>query len=231
MQDNFIFIVGCGHSGTTILQKILGNHKSIYGIPYETGLFMHTDTVVKEQLSRYGRARGRKKWVCEKTPTHVYWIDSMYKYTRHPKIIVIIRDGRDVVASLKKRGGSLEGAVDRWVKDNQEWMASPHRHEFHVLKYEDFVRDPPHELRRICDFIQEEYDDGMLTYGKQSIQLPEDFFEGLINGPKHSVLRQYQVNQDIYDGSGRHVRDLTHEDKEHLSNNEAFVRVMTSLGY
>ena len=39
MSDNMIFIVGCGHSGTTILNKIIGTHKNIYSISQETGFF------------------------------------------------------------------------------------------------------------------------------------------------------------------------------------------------
>ena len=30
LMNNNIFIIGCGHSGTTILNKILSNHKNIY---------------------------------------------------------------------------------------------------------------------------------------------------------------------------------------------------------
>lgn len=40
-MDNFILIMGCGHSGTTILNKILSSHISVYGLNYETNMFLN----------------------------------------------------------------------------------------------------------------------------------------------------------------------------------------------
>jgi len=35
-----IFVVGCGHSGTTLVNSLLGLHKNIYAIPFETSMFL-----------------------------------------------------------------------------------------------------------------------------------------------------------------------------------------------
>ena len=106
-MENFIFIIGCGHSGTTLLNKIIGNHRDIYSIPNETYLFKKSPDEIKEILNIYDNNRKslKKKFVCEKTPTHVYHINDMYTHTINPKIIIITRDGRDVFSSLKKRFG------------------------------------------------------------------------------------------------------------------------------
>ena len=39
--ENPIFIVGCGHSGTTLLNKLLGHHSNIFSIPDESWIFGH----------------------------------------------------------------------------------------------------------------------------------------------------------------------------------------------
>jgi hypothetical protein len=36
-----IFVLGCGHSGTSVLLRLLGAHSKIYGVPYESRVFTH----------------------------------------------------------------------------------------------------------------------------------------------------------------------------------------------
>jgi hypothetical protein len=232
-MNSFIFIIGCGHSGTTILNKIIGNHKDIYGIPNETYLFMKKNNDIINILTNFNnnKIKLNKKYVCEKTPNHVYHINKMYHYTKNPKIIVITRDGRDVISSLKKRFGNLEFSVNRWINDNNEWLNNPNKNDFYILKYEDFISNKNEALLKICNFLEIEYYDEIFNYEKNKIELPESFYNGLINNNKHYKLREYQINKDIYDGSKRWLNDLTEKELEILYSNKEFMNIMSILRY
>jgi hypothetical protein len=215
------------------MNKIIGNHKNIYGIDYESSfLFTDDQKNIKNIFLAFKKRceKINKKNICEKTPKHVYKIDEMYRYVKNPKIIVMVRDGRDVVASLFKRYGSFDKAISRWVCDNFAWIEHPNRENFCVVKYEDFVSDPGSTIKKICDYIGIEYYEGVLNYPKNNICYP-DIRNGLIDGELHNKLREYQINQDIYDGTGRYITDLSQTQLEELQSREDFMEVMTKLNY
>jgi len=232
-MENMIFIVGCGHSGTSLLRKIIGNHKDVYCIPNETSLFKKPDNFIKTELDKYDKYRKNenKKYICEKTPKHVEEIDKIYTFVKTPKIIVIVRDGRDVISSLKKRYGSTEQGLWRWIHDNNAWLNHPNKKDFHVVKYEDLIKNKVNVISNICTFLQIEYTDEIFDYEMNEIILPENFFLGLIKDKKHDKLREYQLNQPIYDGSKRWLTDLTKTDLDKIYSNPNFVNIMTQLGY
>jgi hypothetical protein len=233
-MDRFIFIVGCGHSGTSILNKIICNHKDIIGSQVETGLFYDNEKNINYNLNKFKNERliQNKKYFCEKTPTHVYKINEMYKYTTNPRIIVITRDGRDVICSLNKRYGCIKKSLDRWINDNKEWLKNLNINNFHILKYEDLVKNKHETMRKICIFLEIEYYDEIFNYSINSnITLPEKFYHGLIDNGKHNKLREYQLNQEFYDGTGRWINNLTEEEIKILYSNTEFVNIMLKLGY
>jgi hypothetical protein len=232
-MENCIFIIGCGHSGTTIINKILGNHKDIYGIPKETCFLKKGEKEIKRKLAIFDEERKKtnKRYICEKTPRHIHHIKKMFVYTIKPKIIIVIRDGRDVAASLKKRFGNMKHGIDRWITDNNAWIHDEHKQEFHIVKYENFVHDPAKELSRICNFLELEYYDELLHYDTKEICLPKNFFDGLINEKKHTLLRTYQINKPIYDGSNRWQKDLSEKEIESMYSSKQFSTMMIQLEY
>jgi hypothetical protein len=233
-MNNLIFILGCGHSGTTILNKVIGNHSNIYGINYETHLFVkNSDEEIISKLENFNRDRlkFKKKWICEKTPIHVYFIEKIFEITTNPKIIVIVRDGRDVVASLYKRYCDLNMSLSRWINDNTEWLKNSKKNMFHILKYEDFVLNPELEIKKICSYLEEKYDENIFNYKKEIIEIPEDIFGNQIVGRNHCLLRLYQINQNIYDGTKRYIRDLNEQQLEYLYSNQNFVNLMNKFEY
>jgi hypothetical protein len=232
-MEDMICIIGCGHSGTSLFRKIIGNHKDIYCIPNETSLFKKTPNEIKRELDKYDRYRKNenKRYICEKTPKHVEEIDKIYKFIKNPKIIVVIRDGRDVFSSLNKRNSNTGENLLRWINDNNSWLNHPKKDEFHVVRYEDLIKNKENVIYNICSFLQIEYTDEMFNYEKKNITLPENFFSGLIKDTKHSKLREYQLNQPIYDGTKRWMTDLSELDLEKLYENPDFVNIMIKLGY
>jgi len=236
-MENMIFIFGCGHSGTTILNKIMSNHKNIHGLDYETGLFARRKYKNKDLFDNTlknldeERKKSNKKWICEKTPAHVYAINKIFELIKNPKIIIIVRDGRDVVSSLYKRYNNFEKSVDRWIKDNQEWVNSQYKYHLHALRYEDLIKEPKIQIKRICDYLEEEYDDNILNYKKEKIELPKNIFDNKIDGENHEILRSYQINQDLYDGTKRYTKDLNEQQLNLLYSNEKFMDLMNLFDY
>lgn len=81
-----IFVVGCGHSGTTIMLRLIGNHPDIHYTPQETCALCRIGAGITEgedkenewkrstqRLAKIDAAAaeaGSRRWV-EKTPIHV----------------------------------------------------------------------------------------------------------------------------------------------------------------
>ena len=232
-MEQFIFIIGCGHSGTTLLNKIIGNHKDIYGIDYETNIFFYSELKILNELKLFVSEKNKlnKKYICEKTPKHVYYIDKMYKYTINPKIIIMTRDGRDVICSLKKRFGTINHGLQRWIDDNNQWLNNKNINKFFIFKYEDLVKNKTETINKICKYLKIEYYDEIFDYDKKEVKLSDDFFNGIINNNKHNELRQFQINQDIYDGTNRWKSELTKEELNTIYSNKDFIKIMKKLDY
>ena len=154
-----VFIVGCGHSGTSILLAILDSHSRIYAVPYETKIAVQDSrNKFKRALKRFDRwaiSAGKRRWV-EKTPNHVRHIKKILRWCPDAKFLLIIRDGRDVAASIKKRNDSIEKGINRWVKDNlagKEYWDHP---SVHVVRYEDLVGNFEFCIKDILNFLNEE---------------------------------------------------------------------------
>lgn len=211
----------------------MGNHKDIYGIPKESRFLNNGEKEIKRTLAIFDKERKKlnKRYICEKTPKHVYHIKEMFLYTNKPKIIIVIRDGRDVASSIKKRVGNIEFGINRWIQDNNVWLHNEHKNDFHIVKYENFVNDPAKELSCICNFLELEYYDELLQYDTKEVRLPKNFFDGLINEDKHALLRTYQINKPIYDGSNRWQKDLSEKEIDSMYSSKTFCEMMMQLEY
>ncbi len=118
------FIVGCGHSGTSLLRAILGSHSRIYAVPGESRVALESDVrEFRKTVSGFDKqtvANGKKRWF-EKTPKPIQHIDKILNWISDAKIIIILRNGRDVAYSIKQRIGSLakgpESALQKLAQD------------------------------------------------------------------------------------------------------------------
>lgn len=239
LGENLIFVCGCGHSGTTLLWAMLSSHSRIYGIPYETNVFLNSRKRNTKSLSfirkflvvtffkilsksaqrkfvsfeRNGylsftrtdsniiaffndqSAQARilnKELICEKTPRHMLKIDRIKRIFPRSSIIVIVRNGLDVTGSLKERRGNFDNAMDRWINDNRTMLKFKDRHLLKIVKYEDLIREPERELRKVCDFCHLKYEDNMLSYHNSPSSKKWDY-----------DIRRKQVIQPIMDRSNR----------------------------
>lgn len=140
-----VFIVGCGHSGTSLLYRTVGNLPTVLCQGYETGLFLtkkkDKEKTIRKTVLEWDKdciSRGFKLWV-EKTPKHVTQIATIKKLVPGAKFIFIYRNGRDVFRSLLARGYTPEKAVQRWVDDNLAMVRVIHSTDVFSIRFEDFV--------------------------------------------------------------------------------------------
>jgi hypothetical protein len=218
-----IFIVGCGHSGTSLLLAMLGSHSRICAIPEETRLAYNYLTNSAELrrdtnwMIRYfdmlAISENKMRWV-EKTPKHVYSIPLIRQLFPGCKFLILLRDGRDVAASIEARYGSLEEGIKRWIFDNRVGEPFWNDEDVCVLRYEDIVESPEATMRKTLNFAGEEFEEAVL----HSHEKPKYYYSKKIEKPAdtsvahHDQYRNWQINQKLFDGRGR-WRQLTDEKK------------------
>jgi len=115
-------------------------------------------------LEWYAESEGRTR--CgEKTPQHAVLAETFCEWFPGATILHLVRDPRDVVASMLLKSWGFRSAVKNaqaWLRLNQAALRSRHRPEYLLVKYEELVHQPEHELKRICTFLGEDYFPSML---------------------------------------------------------------------
>lgn len=197
-----VFIVGCGHSGTTLLKTILGAHPNIYSYPHESAMMYEGPNHAKRMIRHYQRlavVQSAKVFI-EKTPRHIHFLDELLEVEPNARIIIMIRDGRDVAISYKKRNRGVVKGITRWVEDNRAGQIFWDRENVHVLKYEDLIEDFDSTITAALNFIGEEYHQACKDYHLK--QRPKEKPSGQ-GGEDHQKFRDWQISQPLFDGRGQ----------------------------
>ncbi len=159
------FIVGCGHSGTSILLAILDAHPKLYAVPNETAVGIKQKSLLVTRFEQAAIAAGKERWV-EKTAKHIRCIDKLLAIAPGAKILLIIRDGRDVACSIQDRTGNLESGITRWVEDIRAGQKYWNHPSVFVLRYESLTEDFNGVVTSVLDFLGEEFAPAMRHYYK-----------------------------------------------------------------
>jgi hypothetical protein len=121
-------------------------------------------------FSAYASAHGKSRWG-DKTPPYVTCIDGLASMLPDARFVHLIRDGRDVALSFSSVSF---GPRDDPVAQAHYWrrrvgagrrsgaQLGPDR--YLEVRYEDLVDDPERELRRVCSFVDLDFDAAMLRY-------------------------------------------------------------------
>jgi LPS sulfotransferase NodH len=189
-----IIMGGAPRSGTTLLRKLLDRHPQIccgaetklfvpaafnlewlarsYQIPFSELRVMRSASSSQASFIDAFAARVRTdaakaRWA-EKTPQNIRNLDWILARFPEASVIHIIRDGRDVICSMRQHPDwrwvdgawekvlvprSVDWYARRWLADTATGMAWRDDPRYVEVRYEDLVADPLAVLRAICDGI------------------------------------------------------------------------------
>jgi ornithine cyclodeaminase len=261
-SDNKIVIIcGCGRSGTTLLRVILDTHSQIAAGP-ESLLFLPLKESIKELSKKFGlneeqlqkthdSCKTRSEFIdvfknlylsqvkksiwADKTSRNVHRLGYIFEHFPNAKIIHVIRDGRDVITSLKthrKRRVSdgkllptgyvmpLQDCIDRWLLAMKDASSFRGNTNYMEVKYEDIVLNTTHILEKICSFIGIKFEAKMLYYYEV-----DSLSRDPLNFPQNVEATRPISSQSI----GRWKKDLDEVEIKQIVNQIA--QQMECLGY
>ncbi len=157
---------------------VMNARRAVYANPE----FTHA-AAFRAAMNGLAKLSGKNRWG-EKTPAHVFFIDSIVAAMPDVRIIELVRDPRGVLASRKARSteqwrsdraasGAImnEPVVFDPTLDSYKWRSviragtrAKHNYPGSVLRvrYEDLVQKPTRTIERICRFINIRFDAQML---------------------------------------------------------------------
>ena len=197
------FVVGCGHSGTTLVAEKMGKNPNSFLVNRETDIFappaglQQARAAVREWL--FFTKFNDKSLLIEKTPKHIHTVGRIRKILPDSYIIALTRNPLDTVASLYRRFGDLNFSTERWLIDNKAVVKNKNiASDFLPMKYEELTADPADRLQEIFSFIKIPWDPEILKVG------PSSFNKGTtMKDIEFSNMRVQQVEAAILPNNGK----------------------------
>lgn len=241
-----VVIGGSPRSGTTLLRTILDAHprlccgpeSSIFlpgAPPIETlarGYGLEADAIAAmvrespsqaafiEAFARSYRARvGKPRWA-EKTPLNVWHVDWIWEHFPEARFIHAIRDGRDVVCSMRRhpdrvwrdgvrvdvvRQEPLRRTIGRWVTSTGKGLRHRGDPRYREIRYEELVTRPREVLADLFGWLGEPFE-------PTSVSAWEDRGTAVRRGEEWDAKGAIETSS-----VGRWRRDLTADEKAILS--------------
>lgn len=108
----------------------------------------------------------------DKTPVYLQHMQTIARQLPEARFIHILRDGRDVALSWRQTWFAPEREpellVRRWAEMIDHARAQAHSLPYLELRYDQLIKDPHTQIRRVCEFIELDFDPAMLDYHRGS---------------------------------------------------------------
>jgi hypothetical protein len=139
----------------------------------------------------YAARHGKPHWG-DKTPGTVKRMAAIARVLPEARFIHLIRDGLDVAASLRDL---WFGPSESYAQCVSHWAATIARAReqrsdglhYLELRYEALVTEPADALRRVCDFLECEYDPAMLSYPARAEERLAEFVDLPLGGASRAM--------------------------------------------
>lgn len=128
---------------------------------------------IRAVFKAYANANGKTLWG-DKTPRYVESLDLLSHLLPEARFIHLVRDGRNVALSYAnvpfgpKTIGKAAALWARRVKAGREAGPRIGRDRYLEILYEDLVDDTEGETKDICDFLELDFDPGMMDYTERA---------------------------------------------------------------
>ena len=132
--------------------------------------------LLRALYSLYAERQGKPRWG-DKTPTHYRKMVPIERALGEVRFIHMIRDGRDAVLSLRKAPPSVRTRTTtdigelgaRWAQAIRRTRRQGRKVAHYAeVRFEQLITDPEAELRRLCGFLELDFDPVMLDYHERS---------------------------------------------------------------
>jgi hypothetical protein len=172
----------------------------------------------------YAGRFGKTRWG-DKTPPYVLFMTTIQSYLPEASFIHVIRDGRDVALSVRDLWfgpNSIDEAAAWWVGRLRTARAQvAHLSAYLEVRYEDLVMDTDPTLKRICNFLDLEWDAQMLAYhqgaARRLAEIEADVVspEGhrLVRGAERRSIHAMTLRAPEADRVGRWRREMSPDDR------------------
>ena len=129
---------------------------------------------VRRLYALWAQRQGKER-CADKTPDHVLRIPLLAALLPEARIVHVMRDGRDVAASLLELGWveSIERAALHWrhrVLQGRQAAGQLPSVRYHELRYEDLVERPEPTVRALCAALDLSFEPAMLRYEKAAAE-------------------------------------------------------------
>lgn len=230
-----VFICGCGHSGTTLVANILAGHPQVYAPLVETGIFLHDPDVARGRFMalRQEAVSANAAILVEKTPRHIHHLGLIREIVGDPKFIIPVRDGRDAAASMARRYGRLRRGTNRWIEETSIALSERERDDVFCYRHEDLVERPAEIVASICSFVGIAFHESLLQFHQTKrlwFSQTEIRRGSGVKGPEHDALRNWQINQPIFDSRGRWKSEWSADDMREIVEGRGKA-LMLAFGY
>lgn len=172
----------------------------------------------------YAAGHGKMRFG-DKTPGHIFWIPTIASLLPESVFIHIVRDGRDVAASMRTLwfgpGGEMKALAESWLKWLDAGFAAAKAYPTRYLKvrYEDLVVDAEPTLRRVLAFVDLPFDAVVLRHHERAAEriaelgeLREEDGRLFATREAHHGIHQCTLEPPNDRQIGRFRRDLTSDE-------------------
>lgn len=186
-----IIIGGCGRTGTTLMSAILDAHVEIVSLSHETGIFSSRRSLEYVRCNYYkniyrlylrlinqGVPSNSLRW-CEKTPKNVNRLDSVFEeFGENIKVILMIRDAKDVLTSSHPEAKGYYVSLERWVSDTKDTLVFENHSQVMIVPYEALVNEFDISIKKITRFLGLSNSTEMREFSKFTNIQAHDAFHG-----------------------------------------------------
>ncbi len=144
-------------------------------VPQQFVAKIHEGAANKVTLFSAIRDYTESDWVVDSSKHYLEAL-SLYKQSQeNTRIIFLVRDGRAVFYSGLKRGFSRKKSLSAWTNTYRRAVPvlTKHIKASHMLKvkYEELAQDPTAAMRKICDFMNIDYESSMMNFRDNQVHI------------------------------------------------------------